>query len=61
MTSACDPSDIDGQITLLEKYKRSKLDILGRLPGHLASRVLYDLPVRDILSARLVSVPLRAC
>jgi hypothetical protein len=61
MTSACDPSDIDGQIALLEKYKRSKLDILGRLHGHLASRVLYDLTVRDILSARLVSVPLRTC
>lgn len=56
--SACDPSDIDGQIALLEKYKRSKLDILGRLPEHLASLVLYDLSLRDALSIRLVSAPL---
>lgn len=55
LIAACHPSDIDAQIKLLKKYKTSKLDILGRLPDALASRVLAELKVSEVLDMRLVS------
>lgn len=52
---ACYPSDIDAQIRLLEKYKRSKWDIIGRLPDRLATKVLLHLKLPDVGRLRLVS------
>jgi len=52
--SACDPSDIDAQIAALEKYKRTRFDILGRLGPMLAVVVMGNLDVNDILNLRLV-------
>jgi pyrimidine and pyridine-specific 5'-nucleotidase len=52
--SACDPSDIDAQIAALEKYKRTRFDILGRLGPKLAVGVMGNLQLDDILNLRLV-------
>jgi pyrimidine and pyridine-specific 5'-nucleotidase len=52
--SACDPSDIDAQIAALEKYKRTRFDILGRLGRKLAVVVMGNLQLDDILNLRLV-------
>ena len=52
--SACDPSDIDAQIAALEKYKRTRFDILGKLEPKLAVLVMGNLDVNDILNLRLV-------
>ena len=52
---ACDPSDITAQIAALEKYKRSRSDILGRIGARLAVQVMGNLGVDDILSLRLAS------
>jgi pyrimidine and pyridine-specific 5'-nucleotidase len=51
---ACDPSDIDAQIAALEKYKRTRFDILGKLEPKLAVLVMGNLHVDDILNLRLV-------
>jgi hypothetical protein len=52
---ACRPSDIDGQIALLEKYKRTRFDILGNLDDGLASKVLEHISIPDLLGLRLAS------
>jgi len=51
---ACDPSDIDAQIAALERYKRSRFDILGRLGPKLAVAVMANLQLDDVLNLRLV-------
>jgi len=56
---ACQPSDIDAQIALLEKYQRSRLDILGRLPNCLAQRIMLEFEVPQLLRLRLVGGPIR--
>lgn len=56
---ACDPSDIDAQIVLLEKYKRTRFDILGRLTPELAVQVMLNLQLNDILNLRLVCLAAR--
>lgn len=52
---ACHPSDIDAQIKILERCKRSKMDILCRLPDHIATRVLVEVDIPDVLVLRSVS------
>ena len=52
---ACDPSDITAQIVALEKYKRSRFDILDRIGPKLAVQVMGNLGVDDILNLRLAS------
>jgi hypothetical protein len=52
---ACRPSDIDGEIALLEKYKRTRFDILGNLDVGLASKVLEHVGIPDLLGLRLAS------
>lgn len=54
--TACNPSDVAAQIALLEKYKRTRFDILGRLETDLAILVMSRLAVPDILNLRLVSI-----
>ncbi|WWD16533.1 hypothetical protein CI109_100960 [Kwoniella shandongensis] len=55
ITDACHPSDIDAQIAILEKYRRSRHDLLGRLDEKLAMKVLNMLGVEQVLNLRLVS------
>lgn len=42
------------QIAILEKYKRDRFDIIGRVDGTLQARILIYLDVNDILKLRLV-------
>lgn len=56
---ACQASDIDAQIALLQKYKRSRLDILGRLPNCLAQRIMLGFEVPQMLRLKLVGGPIR--
>ncbi|KAK4688067.1 hypothetical protein P7C73_g2033, partial [Tremellales sp. Uapishka_1] len=55
IAEACNPSDIATQIAILKKYRRSRLDILGRLDNELVVKVLALLEVKEILQLRLVS------
>ncbi|WVQ83632.1 hypothetical protein IAT38_005773 [Cryptococcus sp. DSM 104549] len=55
IAEACHPSDINTQIAILEKYRRSRYDILNRLPEPLVLRILSLLDVKDILNLRVVA------
>jgi hypothetical protein len=53
--AACNPSDIEAQMAMMQKYRRSRLDIVGRIGDELALRILGLLDVPEVLSLRLVS------
>jgi hypothetical protein len=53
--SACNPSDIEAQMAMLQKYRRSRFDIVGRVGDELAVRIVGLLDVSEVLSLRLVS------
>lgn len=53
--SACNPGDIEAQMAMLQKYRRSRFDIVGRVGDELAARILGLLDVNEVLSLRLVS------
>ncbi|WRT65681.1 uncharacterized protein IL334_002626 [Kwoniella shivajii] len=55
VVESCHPSDISAQIALLEKYRRSRFDILSRLDEGILVDVLGLLEVEDILQLRKVS------
>ncbi|OCF74968.1 hypothetical protein I204_03815 [Kwoniella mangroviensis CBS 8886] len=55
VAEACHPSDINAQIAILEKYRRSRFDILSRTDEALQVRILGLLDVKDILTLRTVS------
>jgi hypothetical protein len=54
--AACDPSDVATQIETLERYRRSRIDILSRVPGKIAGQILSELDLGDIMTLRLVSL-----
>ncbi|KAI9632590.1 WD40-repeat-containing domain protein [Dioszegia hungarica] len=51
----CLPSDISSQIGVLQRYKRSRFDILGNLGATIIPTVMEYLDVSDIVSLRQVS------
>jgi hypothetical protein len=53
--AACNPGDIDAQMTMLQKYRRSRFDIVGRVGDELALRILGLLDAPEVLSLPLVS------
>ncbi|ORX33682.1 WD40-repeat-containing domain protein [Kockovaella imperatae] len=55
IVASCHPSDVDAQIALLQKYKKSTGDILGRLGDNVSARILSYLDLSDIMHIRLVS------
>ncbi|WVW80126.1 hypothetical protein I302_102101 [Kwoniella bestiolae CBS 10118] len=55
VAEACHPSDINAQIAILEKYRRSRFDILSRTEEALQVRILGLLDVKDILKLRTIS------
>ncbi|OCF37122.1 hypothetical protein I316_01027 [Kwoniella heveanensis BCC8398] len=55
VAEACHPSDINAQIEILEKYKRSRYDILSRLDENISIKILSLLEVTDILRLRTIS------
>ncbi|RXK40396.1 hypothetical protein M231_02229 [Tremella mesenterica] len=55
IVEGCHPSDVNAQIALLEKYRRSRLDILGRVGDDLAVKILSLLDIKDLLTFRSVS------
>ncbi|WVF68610.1 hypothetical protein IAT40_003380 [Kwoniella sp. CBS 6097] len=55
VAEACHPSDINAQIDVLEKYRRSRFDIFSRLDEGISIKILSLLEVADILNLRVVS------
>ncbi|WVQ96144.1 hypothetical protein IAU59_003247 [Kwoniella sp. CBS 9459] len=55
VAEACHPSDINAQIEILEKYRRSRYDILSRLDEGISVQILSLLEVTDILNLRTVA------
>nr|XP_018264697.1 uncharacterized protein I303_02874 [Kwoniella dejecticola CBS 10117]OBR86855.1 hypothetical protein I303_02874 [Kwoniella dejecticola CBS 10117] len=55
IAEACHPSDINAQIAILEKYRRSRFDVLSRVEEPTLVRILSCLDVKDILNLRTVS------
>jgi hypothetical protein len=56
MLLVCNPSDIDAQIAILQRFKRRRMDILMKLPADLSVKVLSLLDIPTIMSVRLVSL-----
>lgn len=50
----CHPSDIASQIVILQRYRRSRFDVLGNLGDTIASGVLLYLDLNSLLSLRQV-------
>ncbi|WWC87868.1 uncharacterized protein L201_002766 [Kwoniella dendrophila CBS 6074] len=55
VAEACYPSDINSQIIILEKYKKSRFDILSRVDEPVLVNILSLLDHKDILRLRTVS------
>jgi len=53
--TACHPSDLTAQITVLENCRKSRFDILGRLDRPLGVKILSYLDPPDIMTLRRVS------